>query len=141
MSAPHRAHRAAAVPWDLDALGSGELHAAYLELARFVGWLRHCDVDVPSCWYVHGWLVRRLAALLHWRDATLDPEVTAKAAADWWSALFVLQREWQELHGHHGTHPPDGRPWATPIATPAFEDAVAGAVRVRRHDASGQSPC
>jgi hypothetical protein len=137
MSAKPQGEVAGSLPWDLGAMTSEELHAAYLELSGFVGWLRECDIDVPGCWYVHGWLIHRLAALLHWRDATLDPEVSAKAAADWWAALFALQREWQELHGHHGIHPPRDRPWADPIATPAFEDAVADAVRARRRTGPG----
>jgi hypothetical protein len=140
MSTRPSSRATAAQPWDLDALTPGELHAAYLELSRFVGWLRDCDVNVPGCWYVHGWLVRRLAAFLHWREATLDSEVAAKAAADWWSALFALQREWEELRGHHGTHAPRDRPWADPVATPAFEDAVSDAVRSRRRGGPEYAP-
>jgi hypothetical protein len=118
----------AAVPWDIDALSGDELRATYLDLSRFVAWLRQCDVDVPACWYVHGWVVRRLAALQHWRTATLDAEAPAKATNDWWVALVALQRAWADLRGHHGAHPPRERPWADPVATPAFEDVVSAAV-------------
>lgn len=127
------------VPWDLDALSPEALRAAYLDLAAFVGWLRDCDIDVPACWHVHGWLVRRLGAMRHWRDEVLDPEASAKSACDWWSALARVQRDWAEVHGHHGAHPPREQPWGTPVATPALEDTVSTAV-ARRRRAGGTRP-
>ena len=126
--------------WDVDALGPEQLRSAYLDLAGFVGWLGECDVDVPSCWYVHGWLVRRLAALRHWREEVLDPEATAKGACDWWSALAQLQSDWQEAHGHQGAHPPREQPWGTSVATPALEDIVSAAVARRRRARGGRPP-
>ena len=119
----------AAVPWDIDALSGDELRAAYLDISHFVAWLRECDVDVPACWYAHGWTVRRLAVMRHWLTAALDRESPAKAANDWWAALVALERAWADLRAHHGAHPPRDRPWADPVATPAFEDAVTEAVR------------
>jgi hypothetical protein len=140
MTAGPSRHVCELAPWDLDALSPEELRAAYLDLSGFAGWLRECDVDVPACWYVHGWLVRRLAALRHWRDAVLDPEAGAKAACDWWTALFALQREWEEVRGHHGAHTPRDEPWGNPVPTPAFEDSVADAVRRRRRSGQGCAP-
>ncbi len=140
MSARPVGRATALVPWDLDALTPDELRAAYLDLSGFVGWLRDCDVDVPGCWYVHGWVVRRLAALRHWREAVLHPEAPAKAANEWWSALFALQRDWEEVRGHHGAHPPREQPWGNPMATPALEDTVAEAVARRRRAPGGIPP-
>ncbi|MGH7746754.1 MAG: hypothetical protein ACREQ5_18665 [Candidatus Dormibacteria bacterium] len=140
MSAEPRRRGSEVVAWDLDSLAPDELQAAYLDISGFVGWLHECDVEVPSCWYVHGWLVRRLAALRHWRDDTLGPEGTAKASADWWSALFRLQLDWSEVHGHYGAHPPREQPWGNPIATPALEDTVSDAVGRRRRVRGGGPP-
>ena len=117
------------IPWDIDVLSGEELRAAYVDLARFVAWLRECDIDVPTCWYVHGWVVRRLAVLRHWRQLLLTGGGPPKGPNEWWTALFNLQRDWGDLRGHHGAHPPRERPWEDPVATPSLENAIAAAVR------------
>lgn len=140
MSTEPRARLDGRAPWDLDAVTAEQLRAAYLDLSGFVGWLRECDVEVPSCWHVHGWLVRRLSVLRHWREEVPDPAASAKSANAWWAALFELQRDWEEVRGHHGAHPPWDEPWGNPVATPALEDTLAEAVRRRRRASHGGSP-
>jgi hypothetical protein len=139
MSAGPRTPGIAAAPWDLDALSPEELQASLIDLSGFVGWLRECDIDVPSCWHFHGWLVRRLLVLRHWREDVLDVEARAKAANDWWSALSELQRDWEEVRSHRGAHPPREEPWGNPVVTPALEDTVSEAVR-RRRGRRGNAP-
>lgn len=121
------------VPWDLDALDADTLAAAYEELAEFVDRLVAADIDVPACWYVHGWVVHRLIALARWRREAHAPPASARNAAEWWAVgLASLIHEWQPLHGHRKGHSPIGRPWEDCVPTPPFGETVASRIRARR---------
>src|SRR5205807_5648809 len=53
----------AATLWNLDGLDTELLASTWQRTADFVGRLIADDIDVPECWYTHGWVVRRLVAL------------------------------------------------------------------------------
>lgn len=120
-----------ALPWDLDALTGADLRRAYEGTAAFVAWLGQCDVRVPACWYAHGWVVRRLAALSYWHEAALAVDAPARDAAEWWSAgLESLCHDWTELLGHRGRHVPHDAPLADPQPVAPFDEWVASLTTV-----------
>jgi len=119
----------AAVPWDLKSLDPPVRAEAWADLVGFVDGLREDDVEIPSCWYVHGWVVERLLALAHWRGDAFGEGSSAREAADWWSSgLAPLIRDCEPLHGHHGVHPPRESPWADPEPTPSIEEVMARSI-------------
>ncbi|MGH7692679.1 MAG: hypothetical protein ACREOA_08230, partial [Candidatus Dormibacteria bacterium] len=102
------------------------------DLEAFVIWLQDQDVRVPGCWYSHGWLIQRLAALQAWRSRAYDPAAHPRDAAEWWAAgLAGLQRDWEPLLAHGGMHPPPDRPWDDPVPVPEFAEFVKAAVSAR----------
>jgi hypothetical protein len=120
---------AASPPWDIDNLDGPELRRAYDQLAAFVDWLETCDIRVPACWYTHGWVVRRLAALSSWHEAAHTVESPARDAAEWWSqGLMPLCEDWTDLVGHGGRHVPPDAPLGHPQPVPPLEDWLADAV-------------
>ena len=76
-------------PWDLDRCPATRLAQRGADLQAFVAWLRDQDVPAPSCWYTHGWLVHRLAALRAWRARAYAPDAHPRDAADWMLLWFV----------------------------------------------------
>lgn len=129
---PNRDASTATPPWDFDNLDHAELRQAYQGLATFVDWLEACDIRVPACWYTHGWVVRRLAALSYWHETAHTVESPARDAAEWWShGLMPLCHDWTNLLGHRGRHVPPDSPLADPQPVPPLEDWLAevGAVR------------
>lgn len=121
------------VPWDLDALDSDALREAYLDVAAFVDWLRACDIAVPACWYTHGWVVWRLAALLAWQQLAYIAETNPREATDWWLVgLEPLRRDWEELQAHRGRHVPADSPLDDPKPVPPLDDVIAALVAARR---------
>ena len=120
------------VPWDLDSLDSDDLPRAYSDVAAFVDWLRRCDITVPSCWYTHGWVVRRLAALQVWHDDAYLDGASAREAADWWRAgLMPLCADWRDLIAHSGEHASADNPLEDPARVPSLDDIVAQLVAER----------
>jgi hypothetical protein len=124
-SAPRDAARPS-VPWDLDALDGDALRRAYTDVEAFVVWLRRCDITVPSCWYTHGWVVRRLAALGAWQDDAYCDGATGRDAADWWrTGLMPLCSDWRELIAHRGEHTSPDNPLDDPAPVPSLDQVVA----------------
>ena len=120
------------VPWDLDSLDSDELHREYTEVATFVDWLRDCDITVPSCWYTHGWVVRRLAALCVWHDDAHLDGASGRDAAEWWRAgVMPLCTDWRDLIAHRGEHASPDNPLEDPAPVPPLEEVVAQLVTER----------
>lgn len=120
------------VPWDLDSLDSDELRRMYSDLSEFVGWLRGCDITIPSCWYTHGWVVRRLAALRVWHDDAHLDDASARDAADWWrTGLMPLCADWRDLIAHRGEHTSPDNPLEDPAPVPGLEKVVAQLVSER----------
>ncbi len=119
-------------PWDLERCPAGQLTQGYADLQAVVSWLQEQDVGVPACWYTHGWLVHRLAALKAWRTLAYGPGAHPRDAADWWAVgLAALQRDWEPLLAHQGRHPPPDAPWDDPIPIPEFGAFVQALVRER----------
>ena len=119
-------------PWDLAHCSAGQLAQRYADLQAFVSWLKDQDVQAPACWYTHGWLVYRLAALQAWRVCAYAPDAHPRDAADWWSVgLAGLQRDWEPLLAHQGRHPPPDAPWNDPVPVPEFGAFVQALVRER----------
>jgi len=114
-----------AVPWDLDSLDGDALRQAYAAIADFVGWLRQCDITVPSCWYTHGWVVRRLAALRVWQDDAYSDDATGREAAEWWrTGLMPLCADWRELIAHRGEHTSPDNPLDDPAPVPSLDQVI-----------------
>jgi len=131
-----RVHSADPTPWNLDTLDADFLRAAWLNLTTFVDWLHTEGIDIPRCWYVHGWVVRRLLALQHWHADSYASLATARQAAEWWSlGLRPLIQDWADLQGHRGSHPPADRPWAAPISLQPLDEFIEQAVELRRGQA------
>ncbi|MHB8325634.1 MAG: hypothetical protein ACYDEA_00385 [Candidatus Dormibacteria bacterium] len=123
---------AAAVTWDLDRCPAALLAQRYADLQAFVTWLRDQDIPTPTCWYIHGWLVHRLAALQAWKVRAYAPEAHPRDAAEWWAVgLAALQRDWELCIGHDGRHPPLDAPWDDPVPIPEFGAFVQAALRDR----------
>jgi hypothetical protein len=126
-----------AVPWLPDTLDAGLLAVAYGHLGDFVAWLRELTIDVPQCWYVHGWAVHRLLALQHWHAQFRDGHSSPRATVDSWAAgLQPLVRDWEDLFAHHGRHAPTDDPYGDAVTMPALEVVIEEAVRRRRERAS-----
>ena len=114
------------VPWDLDSLDGAGLRWAYGELAEFVDWLRRCDVVVPTCWYTHGWIARRLAALRVWQDDAYMDGTTGRDVAEWWrTGLMPLCNDWREAIAHRGEHTSPDNPLDDPSPVPSLDDMLA----------------
>jgi hypothetical protein len=110
---------------DFDSLAGPDLRTAYEDVAAFVRWLDACDIRVPSCWYTHGWVVRRLDALRRWYDEVHNDESTGRASADWWLVgVGALCRDWSDLMGHRGRHVPADSPLADPQPVPSLEEWI-----------------
>ncbi|HUY98541.1 MAG TPA: hypothetical protein VMW47_13155 [Verrucomicrobiae bacterium] len=124
------------VPWDLEQLPAAQLAPAYADVAAFVTRLQAQGIDIPACWYTHGWLVARLAALAAWRAAAYAPGASPRDAAEWWAVgVAGLQRDWEPLTVHQGRHPPPDAPWDDPVPVPELAAFVQAAVRARAtHD-------
>lgn len=121
-----------AVPWDLDSLDGDALCDAYAAVAEFVAWLRSCDITVPSCWYTHGWVVRRLASLRVWQDDAYADGMTGRDAAEWWrTGLTPLCADWRELIAHRGEHTSPDNPLDDPAPVLSFDEVVAELVAER----------
>ena len=121
------------VPWDLDALDGDAVGEAYRDVAAFVDWLRVCDITVPACWYTHGWVVWRLAALLAWQQLAYTAEANPREAVDWWLVgLEPLRRDWEEVQAHRGRHVALDSPLDDPKPVPALDDVIAAVVADRR---------
>ncbi len=121
-----------AVAWDLDSLDGDALRDAYTAVAHFVAWLRAGDITVPSCWYTHGWVVRRLAALRVWQDDAYADGATARDAAEWWrTGLMPLCADWRDLVAHRGEHTSPDNPLDDPAPVPSFDQVVAELAEVR----------
>ena len=113
-----------ALPWDLDELPSGALRDQLTALATFVAWLRAADVDVPACWYTHGWVVRRLLALSYWHEAAHAPGSHPRDAAEWWVALESLRRDWEEITAHRGKHGLPDAPLERPQPVASLDQVI-----------------
>ncbi|MHB8395462.1 MAG: hypothetical protein ACYDC5_13425 [Candidatus Dormibacteria bacterium] len=61
-------------PWDLDHCPANLLAQRYADLQAFVTWLKDQDVPAPDCWYTHGRLVHRLAAVVAWKARAYAPD-------------------------------------------------------------------
>jgi hypothetical protein len=108
-----------------DGVSGAQLRDAYEEVAAFVRWLEGCDIRVPSCWYNHGWVVRRLHAVLRWYDEAYSDAATGRAAADWWLVgIGSLVRDWSELIEHGGRHIPADSPLADPQPIPPLDEWI-----------------
>ncbi len=119
-------------PWDLDHCPATLLAQRYADLQAFVTWLGAQDIPAPACWYTHGWLVHRLAALQAWKVRAYAPDAHPRDAAEWWAVgLAALQRDWEPLLTHEGRHPPPDAPWDDPVPIPEFGAFVKAAVRER----------
>lgn len=118
--------------WDLERCPATLLAQRYADLQAFVAWLRDQDVPAPSCWYTHGWLVHRLAALQAWKVHAYAPDAHPRDAAEWWAVgLASLQRDWEPCLAHEGRHPPPEAPWDDPVPIPEFGAFVQTAARER----------
>lgn len=108
-----------------DDVSGEELRDAYEDVATFVRWLEACDIRVPTCWYIHGWVVRRLHALVRWYDEAHGEEATGRAAADWWLVgVAPLLRDWPDLIAHRGRHIPPDSPLADPELIPPLNEWI-----------------
>jgi hypothetical protein len=115
----------AVLPWDLDLLAPDDLRRLYEGVASFVAWLEECNIEVPRCWYTHGWVVRRLAALSYWHEVAYAPGSPPRDAADWWLVgVEPLRRDWQELLAHRGKHVDPEAPFDHPQPVPSLEDTI-----------------
>ena len=118
--------------WDLERCPAALLAQRYADLQAFVTWLGAQDIPAPACWYIHGWLVHRLAAVQAWRARAYAPEAHPRDAADWWAVgVASLQRDWEPCLAHEGQHPPPDAPWDNPVPIPEFGAFVQAAVRER----------
>ena len=82
---PRSTGSAAPVPslWDLNRCHATRLAQRYADLQACVAWVRDQDILAPACWYTHGWLVHRPAALHAWRTRAYAPDAHQSDAADW----------------------------------------------------------
>ena len=88
--------------WRLDDLSPPQRRVELEHLSDWVEWLREQDLEVPSCWYAHGWCRHRLAALMHWWRGIVDPAEGCR----WWAevAALVQSQPWMDALGHGGRH-------------------------------------
>lgn len=111
-------------PWDLTSLDAGLVVEAMTDLRDFVDDLVDAGIDVPCCWYVHGWVRDRLAAVGHWRREAYG--ASPRSAAEWWShGVGPLLRDWEPLLVHGSLHPDPASPYGTLLPLPSFDDVVA----------------
>lgn len=120
--------------WRLDELDPEAIRPELYRIADFVDWLHTNEVEVPKCWYVHGWLRHRLAAFL----ASWDAVSSGQEATRWWADLWSARQsdEWRQADGHGGRHS-NGR--HEDVRTPALKDVVdelVTAAREAKHDAA-----
>jgi hypothetical protein len=124
---------ATSVPWDMDGVDAADVRQTYEDIARFVEWLRTCDVTVPTCWYAHGWVVWRLAALQAWQQAAYLPDAAAREAVDWWLVgVEPLRRDWEDLIAHRGRHTAPDSPLHEAQPVPPLDEVIASLVAERR---------
>ena len=125
--------------WDLDAASASELEAALNTVSAFVEQLRRASVGIPRCWYVHGWVVYRLAALHQAHGEALRQTASARDAVWWWESLEGLRRDMQPLLRHSAMHPPADDPLGEPAPLPTLDEHIAKAVGARRSEQD--EPC
>jgi len=83
-------------------LSPTELQAEVGRLVGWVRWLQRQDVDVPTCWVVHGFVVRLLQALRLYHLSVASP---FEAIAWWRSVLECMARpEVDRLRRHDADH-------------------------------------
>lgn len=119
------------INWNL--LSSGDLEAEWLELNRWVDWLRHTyglpASVIPPFWHRHPELVWELSALhLHWL-AAYDPEQNGSAPIGWHRDFADTRgrlRDWVAASGTRLDHDRPTRQTAWPGEEPAtpVEDRV-----------------
>ena len=111
--------------WDLDRCTAAQLAQRYADLKAFTAWLQGQGVEIPACWYTHGWVARRLAAVHAWKARAYTPDAHPRESADWWAlGLAPLLRDWEPLLAHQGKHPPPDAPWDDPVPVPEFSEFV-----------------
>ena len=88
--------------WRLDDLEPGQRKEELVTLKTFVTWLDTNGVAVPACWYAHGWMRYRLAAMFAWWIHVSD----GKESAAWWGELQNITQSgaWVEARDHGLTH-------------------------------------
>jgi hypothetical protein len=122
-----------ALAWDIDLLAEDDVHRRFEALSSFATWLQECDIPVPACWYTHGWVVRRLAALASWQEAAYAPGAHPREAADWWLVgVEALRHDWAELLAHRGKHVPSDSPLDHPQPVPSLDETIESILRERR---------
>ena len=117
------------VNWNL--LGSDEAEAEWLELNRWVDWLRHTyglpASVIPPAWHHHPELVWELSALhLHWLCA-YDPEQNGSAPLGWHRDFADARQRLREWVAACGTRLDHDRPtrqtvWPGEEPTEPIED-------------------
>ena len=118
--------------WDIERCPATLLAQRYADLQAFIVWLRDQDIPAPTCWYTHGWVVHRLAALQAWRIRAYNPDTSPRDVAEWWAVgLAGLQRDWEPCLTHEGRHPPPDAPWDDPVPIPEFPEFVKAQVAAR----------
>ena len=94
-------------------------------LGDFGAWLIAADIDLPKCWYTHGWIRSNLTAFMEWRETISN----AAEAKQWWTDLLVLTASemWSDAKKHYGRHvdPATDRR----VAVASFDDTVAAIMR------------
>ena len=115
--------------WDLDSHDAIALRDAWDELLGFVEHLFDLDLQLPECWYTHGWVVRRLAVFSAWHIEVVGAGATPREAASWWDSLSAFLHELEPLRSHRGAHPPAAQPWQEPVPIPSLAEAVNAAVQ------------
>jgi len=114
------------VAWDIDGARLDDLRATYEAVARFVEWLQARDVIVPACWYTHGWVVWRLAALSAWQQVAYRSDAHPREAVEWWLlGVDPLQRQWEQLVAHRGRHVAPDSPQHSAEPVPPLQEFLA----------------
>ena len=114
-----------AIPmWKLNDLTKQPLRTQLDRLDDFVDKLRLEGIDVPACWYTHGWLRRRLAILMAWHFGAVEPNDGNR----WWVELFALiaTPHWHDAISHAGQHVDPATHERIPI--PSFDEVTASLV-------------
>jgi hypothetical protein len=96
------AARAVSLPWQLDDLPPDARAAELDSCLLFAEFLRAQSIEVPACWYTHGWIRSHLRALLAWWEVLSEPH----EAVRWWMDLeqLVQSAMWRDALGHDGRH-------------------------------------
>jgi hypothetical protein len=110
-------------PWDVRGLDPKALRISLTACAQFVDHLRGAGLDIPRCWYLHGWVLERLLALACWRAD--EYTASARGAAEWWSnGVMPLTRDWAELLMHGNRHPDPSNPYGELVPLPPIEEVI-----------------